>query len=140
MNNESCIFCKIGRGEIPSYKVYEDNEVLAFLDINPASRGHTLVITKEHFSSRLTCPKNILDHAFEVAQLVAQAAVSQLGATGVNFISNAGASAGQTVQHFHIYVIPRYDHDVLKLNCTPRQLTDGEGSKLQQTISSRRNK
>ena len=133
MNNESCIFCKIGRGEIPSYKVYEDNEVLAFLDINPASRGHTLVITKEHFSSRLTCPKNILDHAFEVAQLVAQAAVSQLGATGVNFISNAGASAGQTV-----HVIPRYDHDGLKLNFPPRQLTDGERTKLQQTISSQR--
>ncbi len=140
MNNESCIFCKIARGEIPCYKVYEDNEVLAFLDINPASRGHTLVITKEHFSSMLTCPKSILDHAFEVAQLVAQAAVSQLGATGVNFISNAGASAGQTVEHFHIHVIPRYDHDGLKLNFPPRQLTDGEMAKLQKSISSQRKK
>ncbi len=138
MNEKSCLFCKIARGEIPCYKVYEDNLVLAFLDINPASRGHTLVIVKEHCGSRLTCPKALLDHAYEVAQMVAQAAVSQLGATGVNIISNAGASAGQTIRHFHIHVIPRYDHDGLKLNFPPRQLTDGELTKLQESISSSR--
>ncbi len=127
MNKDtSCIFCKIANGTIPCYKVYEDNDIIAFLDVNPASRGHTLVLPKEHFTAITTCPKNILDHAFEVAQLIAQAQISQLGATGCNVITNCGRSAGQTVNHFHIHVIPRYDDDGLKLEFSPRQLTDGE--------------
>ncbi len=124
--DNSCIFCKIANGTIPCYKVYEDSEIIAFLDVNPASRGHTLVLPKEHFTSMLTCPKNILDHAYEVAQLIAQAQISQLGATGCNILTNAGRSAGQTVPHFHIHVIPRYEDDGLKLEFPPRQLEDSE--------------
>lgn len=129
MNKEkenSCIFCKIANGTIPCYKVYEDNYVIAFLDVNPASRGHTLVVCKEHFDSMVTCPKDILDKMFEVAQLIAQAQVAQLGATGANIITNVGKSAGQSVKHFHVHVIPRYDNDGLKLEFPPKQLTSGE--------------
>ncbi|MFA6830470.1 MAG: HIT family protein [Bacilli bacterium] len=133
-NNESCLFCRIAKGEIPSYKVYEDDVCLAFLDINPSSKGHTLVLPKEHFTSFVTCPKAILDHCFNVAQLVAQAEMTQLGATGVNVITNAGLSAGQTVNHFHIHVIPRYDNDGLKLEFEPKQITDGEMLLLANTI------
>ena len=111
MKDTSCIFCKIANGTIPSYKVYEDNDVIAFLDVNPASRGHTLVVTKEHFSNMTTCPKAILDKVFEVAQTIAQAQIAQLGATGVNVLTNVGESAGQSVHHFHVHVIPRYEED-----------------------------
>jgi histidine triad (HIT) family protein len=132
--SDSCIFCKIANGNIPSYKVYEDNDVLAFLDVNPASRGHTLVVTKEHFDSVVTCPKAILDKAFEVAQLVAQAEIKQLGATGVNILTNCGKSAGQTVNHFHIHVIPRYDEDGLKLEFPPKQLENSQMDQIKDSI------
>ena len=132
--DNSCIFCKIANGTIPCYKVYEDNEIIAFLDVNPVSRGHTLVLPKEHFSSMLTCPKNILDHAYEVAQMIAQAQISQLGATGVNVIANAGRSAGQSVPHFHIHVIPRYEDDGLKLEFPPQQLEDADMKKVLSSI------
>ncbi len=134
MKDTSCIFCKIANGTIPCYKVYEDNDIIAFLDVNPASRGHTLVVTKEHFSNMTTTPKDILDRAFEVAQLVAQSQIAHLGASGVNILTNVGESAGQSVGHFHIHVIPRYDNDGLKLSFPPRQLTDGEMTDITSTI------
>ncbi len=134
MKDTSCIFCKIANGTIPSYKVYEDNDVIAFLDVNPASRGHTLVVTKEHFSNMTTCPKAILDKVFEVAQTIAQAQIAQLGATGVNVLTNVGESAGQSVHHFHVHVIPRYDNDGLKLSFPPKQLEDSEFTSIKSTI------
>jgi histidine triad (HIT) family protein len=134
MKDTSCIFCKIANGTIPSYKVYEDNDVIAFLDVNPASRGHTLVVTKEHFSNMTTCPKAILDKVFEVAQTIAQAQMAQLGATGVNVLTNVGESAGQSVHHFHVHVIPRYDNDGLKLSFPPKQLEDSEFTSIKSTI------
>ena len=131
---DSCIFCKIARGEIPCYKLYEDNDIIAFLDINPSSNGHTLVVPKEHFSSFTTCPKDILDKAFRVAQLIAQAQIAQLGATGVNVLTNVGKAAGQSISHFHIHVIPRYDNDGLKLNFPPKKLEDKELLLLRDSI------
>ncbi len=133
--SDSCIFCKIARGEIPSYKVYEDDVVLAFLDVNPSSRGHTLVVPKEHFDDMTKCPKDILDYCFEVAQLIAQAQIKELGATGANVLTNIGKSAGQSVRHFHIHVIPRYDNDGLKLAFPPKQLEDKEMLLIQDSIS-----
>lgn len=123
---DSCIFCKIARGEIPCYKVYEDQEVLAFLDINPASKGHTLIVTKEHFDDVTKCPKNLLDHVFEVAQIIAQASIAQLHADGVNIITNAGKAAGQSVKHFHVHVIPRYSDDGVQVGFLPKQIEDKE--------------
>lgn len=120
---EDCLFCQMGRGEIPCAKVYEDAEILAFLDINPASRGHTLVITKEHFDSFAMVPQDLLGKAFAVAQRIAQAQLSELGARGVNIISNVNEAAGQSVMHFHIHVIPRFDpNDGLRLNFIPAKL------------------
>lgn len=124
--SDSCIFCKIAKGEIPSYKVYEDNLCLAFLDINPSSRGHTLVLPKEHFSSMATAPRNIIDHCFEVAQHIAQAQISQLGADGVNVLTNIGSAAGQSISHFHIHVIPRYTDDGIKVGFEPKHIEDHE--------------
>ncbi len=132
--NDSCIFCRIARNEIVSYKVYEDDCVLAFLDVNPAARGHTLVVPKEHFDDITTCPKDILDHVMHVVQTIAQAQIKELGATGVNVISNVGEDAGQSVKHFHVHVIPRYAKDGLKLEFPAKQLEAGEMKLLADSI------
>ena len=105
------IFCRIIDGEIPCVKVYEDDDVLAILDISQTTKGHTLVILKAHCSAFLSAPKEILNKVFAVAQRIGQAQISMLGARGVNILSNVGAEAGQGVPHFHVHVIPRYGKD-----------------------------
>lgn len=111
-----CIFCKIVRGDIPCHKVYEDDDVLAFLDISQTTKGHTLVISKEHFRNLLYVPKDILAKVMGAAQKITQAQVASLGAKGVNIINNTNEVAGQTVMHFHVHVIPRYSNeDALRL-------------------------
>ena len=104
-------FCRLIHGAIPSVKVYEDDDVLAILDISQTTKGHTLVIPKAHCSDFLSAPKEILDKVFAVAQRIGQAQISMLGAKGVNILSNVGAEAGQSVPHFHVHVIPRYGKD-----------------------------
>lgn len=117
---DNCLFCKIAKGEIPCYKVYEDNNILAFLDISQTTKGHTLVITKEHFQNFLYVPKDLLSQAISVAQKVAQAEIASLGAKGVNILINTNEEAGQTIMHFHIHVIPRYDNnDNISIEFTP---------------------
>ena len=102
------IFCRIIDGEIPCNKVYEDDDVLAILDISQTNKGHTLVIPKQHCDSMLSCPSELLNKVMMVAQRIGQAEVSVLGAKGVNILTNCGEMAGQTVPHFHVHVIPRY--------------------------------
>ncbi len=118
-----CIFCKIVEGEIKANKVYEDDYILAFLDANPVTVGHALVITKEHFQNFLYVPKDLLDRAINVAQKIAQAQIAGLGAKGCNILINTNEIAGQSVFHFHIHVIPRYDYnDNLKIDFMPKQI------------------
>jgi histidine triad (HIT) family protein len=105
---ENDVFCKIIRGEIPSVKVYEDDDVLAILDISQTTRGHTLVMSKKHYSSFLACPQEVMHKVYDVAQRIGQAEIEVLGAKGVNILTNVGVSAGQSVPHFHVHVIPRY--------------------------------
>lgn len=107
--DENCIFCKITNGYISSYKVYEDDDVLAFLDVNPVTYGHTLVVPKHHYSSFLATPKSLMNKVMNVAQRIGQIQVEKLGAKGVNILTNCGEEAGQTVKHFHVHVIPRYN-------------------------------
>jgi histidine triad (HIT) family protein len=102
------VFCKIVAGEIPSVKVYEDDDVLAILDISQTTRGHTLVIAKKHYESFLTTPASLVHKVYDVAQRIGQAEVAVLGAKGVNVLTNIGTVAGQSVPHFHVHVIPRY--------------------------------
>lgn len=108
MQKEDCIFCKIVKGIIPSYKVYEDDDVLAFLDISQATKGHTLVIPKNHYDNFLSTPHDVMHKVMEVAQHIGQAQISVLGAKGVNILTNVNKEAGQSVFHFHVHVIPRY--------------------------------
>lgn len=111
-----CIFCKIIKGEIPSTDVYEDEIVKVFLNINPASRGHLLVIPKEHFENVLDCPDEILSHIIKISKKIAKLAKDKLGADAINIANNSGKEAGQEVFHLHFHVVPRYKDDGMKLD------------------------
>ena len=103
----NCIFCAIAAGEIPSFKVYEDDLVLAYLDINPFSFGHTLVIPKEHSTGLLDTPPEVLKEIIVRVQKVAAHLKTALPCDGFNVLQNNGAAAGQTVHHLHFHIVPR---------------------------------
>jgi histidine triad (HIT) family protein len=102
------VFCRIIDGEIPSSKIYEDDDVLAILDISQLTKGHALVMPKKHYDSFLSCPQELVHKVYDVAQRIGRAEVEVLGAKGVNILTNVGELAGQSVPHFHVHVIPRY--------------------------------
>ncbi|HHT66806.1 MAG TPA: HIT family protein [Erysipelotrichaceae bacterium] len=106
---EKDVFCKIVDGEIPCYKLFEDSDVLAFLDIAQVTKGHALVIPKKHYDNFLSTPDKIMHKVFDVAQRIGQIDIQFLGAKGVNILTNCYEIAGQTVNHFHVHVIPRYE-------------------------------
>ena len=106
---EMDVFCKIVNGDIPCYKVYEDDYVLAFLDISQVTKGHTLVIPKKHYDNFLAVPKELIHRVMDVAQRIGQVQIKFLNAKGVNILTNCYEAAGQTVNHFHVHVIPRYE-------------------------------
>lgn len=107
MKND-CIFCAIAAGEIPSFKIYEDDLVLAYLDINPFSKGHTLVIPKEHSSGILDTSDETLAVLAARVKKVAAHLKSALPCDGFNILQNNGEAAGQTVMHIHFHIVPRY--------------------------------
>ncbi len=111
---ESCLFCKISKGEIPCTKVYEDADVFGFLDIKPVNPGHTLVIPKKHYENIHETPDELLGKMAIVAKKIADA-ILKLGAKGINIGMNNGAIAGQSVFHAHIHVMPRYGKDSFSL-------------------------
>ena len=106
---EKDVFCKIVDGEIPCYKIFEDQEVLAFLDISQVTKGHVLVIPKEHYETFLSTPQELMHKIMDVAQRIGQVQIKLLGAKGVNILTNCYPQAGQSVPHFHVHVIPRYE-------------------------------
>ena len=107
MKND-CVFCAIAAGEIPSFKVYEDDYVLAYLDINPFSKGHTLVIPKEHTTGLTDTSDEVLAVLIARVKKVANIIKSALGCDGFNILQNNGEAAGQTVMHIHFHIVPRY--------------------------------
>jgi len=107
----SSIFAKIVAGEIPSAKVYEDEHTLAFMDINPASRGHTLVISKEEYPGLLEVPPDTLAAVAQTTQRVARAIATALQPDGFNIVQNNGSAAGQIVFHYHVHIVPRWAGD-----------------------------
>ncbi|MFA5481135.1 MAG: HIT family protein [Bacilli bacterium] len=111
MNKHDCLFCKIARGEIPTTKIYEDDDVLAFLDISQVTPGHALVIPKKHYENLVVTPKTTMHKVMDVAQRIAQADIAMLGAKGVNILTNINKEAGQMIMHFHVHIIPRYIAD-----------------------------
>jgi len=114
-----CLFCKIVAGEIPATIVARDDRTIAFMDINPATRGHTLVIPRAHARDVHEIETEDLEAVAATAQRIAALAVERLGADGVNLLNSNGPAAWQTVFHFHMHVIPRYAGDPLRLPWDP---------------------
>lgn len=104
----NCIFCKIANKEIPSYRVYEDDAVVAFLDLSQVTKGHTLVIPKHHAKNIYELPADVASDVFKRIPTIANAIQRETGAIGMNVLSNAEEIAGQTVFHFHVHLIPRF--------------------------------
>lgn len=116
MSADNCIFCKIVAGEIPCFKVYEDGHTLAFMDINPATRGHALVIPKEHSPNLFESPDAQLAAVAAAARKVGKAIQAALAPDGLNLVQANGPGAAQSVFHLHFHVLPRYTGDNLLLN------------------------
>jgi histidine triad (HIT) family protein len=104
---KDCVFCKIVRDEMPSSKVFENERLLAFLDINPVSKGHTLVIPKNHYAGFLEIPADLFTEMGQVLQRVGRAAKTHLGSDGFNVLLNNGRAAGQLIDHAHFHLVPR---------------------------------
>lgn len=104
-----CLFCKIINGDIPSTKVYEDEHVYAFMDIMPLTKGHTLLIPKQHCQDLFEMPEDVAANLYKAAPKVANAIKKAFNPAGMNTVNNNGAFAGQTVFHYHLHLIPRYD-------------------------------
>jgi len=118
---DDCIFCKIVAGELPAQRIAEDDRALAFMDINPWTRGHALVIPKEHTRNLWEAPREALESTIGLAQQVAIRQRERLGAEGVNLLNSTEPVAWQTVFHYHLHVIPRYDDDPLQLPARPQE-------------------
>jgi histidine triad (HIT) family protein len=118
---EDCLFCKIVAGELPAEVVQEDEHTIAFMDINPWTRGHALVIPRNHSRDLLDVPEEDLARTMSAAKRLAGRMTDRIGADGVNLLHACGSAAWQTVFHFHVHVIPRYEDDPLQLPTRPRE-------------------
>lgn len=124
MKNETCIFCKIAAGEIPSATIYEDADFRVILDIEPAAKGHALVLPKEHYANLYELSDELASKALVVAKKVITAMTEVLGCDGYNVLQNNGEVAGQTVFHFHMHLIPRYKDDSVNIKWKPGTLSE----------------
>jgi histidine triad (HIT) family protein len=133
---ENCIFCKIVKGEIPCEKIYEDSNVLAFLDIEPINIGHSLVIPKEHFKDIHETPESLVAHMMQAVKKISTALRTSLPCDGVNVTMNNEGAAGQVIFHAHIHVIPRFENDGFESWQGKRKYREGEMQKTVEKITS----
>ena len=120
MTPDDCIFCKIVAGELPAQRVDEDERTIAFMDINPATRGHALVVPRRHSRDLMEIAGEDLQATILAAQRLARRIQERLEPAGFNLLNSCGSAAWQTVFHFHVHVIPRYNDDPLRLPWTPK--------------------
>lgn len=135
MNKEDCIFCKIANGEIPSRTLYEDEYFRIILDLAPATRGHALVLPKEHAANLYELPEKTAAAAMVLAKKLAVSMRERLNCDGLNLVQNNGEAAGQTVSHFHLHVIPRYANDAQTLGWVPGKATEEELEKIRKIMT-----
>lgn len=124
MREENCIFCKIAAGDIPSTTLYEDDDFRVILDIEPASKGHALILPKEHYANLYELDDELASKALVLAKKMITKLTQVLGCEGYNILQNNGPAAGQTVFHFHMHLIPRYADDTVKIGWKLGKLTD----------------
>ena len=135
MRDDNCIFCKIANGEIPSATLYEDEEFRVILDLGPATKGHALILPKEHADNLYELPDETASKVFVLAKKLAIKMKEKLNCDGLNIVQNNGEAAGQTVQHFHMHLIPRYVNDGQKILWTPGESTPEELEEVRRTIT-----
>ena len=134
MKDENCIFCKIANGEIPTKTLYEDDTFRVIMDLGPATKGHALILPKEHYKNLYEIPENVAADAMILAKKMAIKMTNALHADGFNVVQNNNEIAGQTVFHFHIHLIPRYTDDNQKITWVSGKMTDEELNDIQKQI------
>lgn len=127
---ENCIFCKIAAGEIPSATLYEDEEFRVILDLGPASKGHALILPKQHYANLYELPDELAEKVIRLAKKMVIAMTKALQCDGFNVVQNNGEAAGQTVFHFHMHLIPRYKDDNQKIGWKVNDITDEQIEEL----------
>lgn len=129
-----CLFCSIVKGEVPSFRVYEDDAVVAFLDIKPVNRGHVLIVPKEHYPTLLDAPAHVLTDIMSAVPGLAKAAMKAVNAQGFNLLVNNGKEAGQLVDHVHAHIIPRFEEDGYKHWVGKHYADDAEATSVANAI------
>ena len=134
MKDDNCIFCKIANGEIPSTTLYEDEDFRVILDLGPATRGHALLLPKNHFANLFELDDETAQKAILVAKKMAGKMKAALGADGFNLVQNNGEAAGQTVFHFHMHLIPRYENDNAGILWEPGETTPEDMAEVKRLV------
>jgi histidine triad (HIT) family protein len=130
MKDNNCIFCKIANGEIPSRTLYEDEDFRVIMDLNPATKGHSLILPKEHYKNLYEISDDTAAKVLPLAKQMATLITDKLGAQGFNLVQNNNEIAGQSVFHFHMHLIPRYDDDNQNLVMKPNEVSAKELDKI----------
>lgn len=134
MRDANCIFCKIANGEVSSKTLYEDDNFRVILDLGPATKGHALILPKEHYPNLYELPEELAGEAMKVAKKEMVKMTERLGCEGFNLIQNNGDMAGQTVFHFHMHMIPRYQADGQKIGWKPMEVSQEELEEVKNQI------
>ena len=134
MKKDDCIFCKIANGEIPSKTIYENEEFRVILDLGPATKGHALILPKDHYANLYELPDETAANVMKLAKKMAMQMTEKLGCDGFNLVQNNGETAGQTVFHFHLHLIPRYKNDGQKIGWKPGAPSQEELEEIKNTI------
>ena len=135
MRDDNCIFCKLANGEIPTATIYEDDEFKVILDLGPATKGHALILPKEHYANIYEIDEEVAGRAFKLAKKMVTKLTEVLGCDGYNIVQNNGEAAGQTVFHFHMHLIPRYENDGQHILWNPGESTPEELEEIRKTIT-----
>lgn len=134
MIQDSCIFCKIANGAIPSKSIYEDGDFRVILDLGPATKGHALILPKQHSADLYELPEETASKVMVLAKKMASRMTKKLQCDGFNIVQNNGEVAGQTVMHYHLHLIPRYRDDGQKILWKPTEVTQEELEQIKNTI------
>lgn len=134
MKKEDCIFCKIANGEIPSKCLYEDEDFKVILDLSPATKGHALILPKDHFENLYELSDDVAGKVMKLAKKMATLITDKLNCDGFNLVQNNGEAGGQTVMHFHLHMIPRYTDDNQKILWRPTSPTQDELEEIKNQI------
>ena len=134
MKDDNCIFCKLANGVFPTNSIYEDDDFNVILDNGPATKGHALILPKEHYRNIYELPEDVAAKAFVLAKKLAVQMTDKLGADGFNIVQNNEEVAGQSVFHFHMHLIPRYEGDGQKILWNPTQPSEDELKSIREIL------